>query len=159
MIRVGHLDPLLAPMQSQWRYRIMNVEYAYCTLWPNWMKMFNVEPHASFVLRSNNCCSVWDNNVKVNSNYICVVFKLMMPIDIFWCIWSIYCVPFTILHVWHANNSSQLTHWGRDKMAAVSQTTLSDAFSWMKMLEFRLRFHWSLFLRVMRQAIIWTNDG
>ena len=41
-----------------------------------------------------------------------------------------------------------LTHWGRDKMAAVSQTTPSNAFSWMKMLEFRLRFHWSLFLRV-----------
>ena len=34
----------------------------------------------------------------------------------------------------------ELTHWGRDKMAAVSQTTLSNAFSWMKMLEFRLRF-------------------
>ena len=34
------------------------------------------------------------------------------------------------------------------KMAAVSQTTLSNAFSWMKMLEFRLRFQWSLFLRV-----------
>ena len=41
-----------------------------------------------------------------------------------------------------------LTHWGQDKMAAVSQTTLSNAFSWMKMLEFRLKFHWSLFLRV-----------
>ena len=41
-----------------------------------------------------------------------------------------------------------LTHWGRDKMDAVSQTTLSKAFSWMKMLEFRLRFHWSFFLRV-----------
>ena len=40
-----------------------------------------------------------------------------------------------------------LTHCGRDKMAAVSQTTLSKAFSWMKILEFRLRFHWSLFLR------------
>ena len=44
--------------------------------------------------------------------------------------------------------SSHLTHRGRDKMATVSQTTLSNAFSWMKMLEFRLRFHWSLFLRV-----------
>ena len=31
-----------------------------------------------------------------------------------------------------------LTHWGRDKMAALSQTTRSNAFSWMKMLEFRL---------------------
>ena len=42
----------------------------------------------------------------------------------------------------------KLTHWGRDNMAAISQTTLSNAFSWMKMLEFRLKFHWSLFIRV-----------
>ena len=40
-----------------------------------------------------------------------------------------------------------LTHWGRDKMAAICQTTFSNAFSWMKMNEFRLGFHWSLFLR------------
>ena len=41
-----------------------------------------------------------------------------------------------------------LTHWGRDKMAAIFQTIFSNAFSWMKMYEFRLKFHWSLFLRV-----------
>ena len=41
-----------------------------------------------------------------------------------------------------------LTHWGRDKMDAISQTTSSSAFSWMKMFEFRLKFHWSLFLGV-----------
>ena len=35
-----------------------------------------------------------------------------------------------------------------DKMAAIFQTTFSNAFSWMKMYEFRLRFHWSLFPRV-----------
>ena len=40
-----------------------------------------------------------------------------------------------------------LTHWGRDKMADFFQTTFSKAFSWMKMNEFWLRFHWSLFLR------------
>ena len=34
-----------------------------------------------------------------------------------------------------------LTHWNRDKMAAILQTTFSNAFSWMKI----LRFHWSLF--------------
>ena len=39
-----------------------------------------------------------------------------------------------------------LTHWCRDKMVAISQTTFSSAFSWMKMYEFRLGFHWSLFL-------------
>ena len=41
-----------------------------------------------------------------------------------------------------------LTHWGRDKMDAISQTTFWSAFSWMKMFEFRLKFHGSLFLRV-----------
>ena len=41
-----------------------------------------------------------------------------------------------------------LTHWGRDKMAAIVQTTFSNAFSWMKMYKFQLRFHWSLFPRV-----------
>ena len=40
-----------------------------------------------------------------------------------------------------------LTHWGRDKMVAISQTTLSNPFSWTKIFEFRLKFHWSLFLR------------
>ena len=30
----------------------------------------------------------------------------------------------------------------------MSQTTFSNAFSWMKMFEFRLKFHWSLFPRV-----------
>ena len=32
--------------------------------------------------------------------------------------------------------------------SAISQTTFSSAFSWMKILEFRLKFHWRLFLRV-----------
>ena len=41
-----------------------------------------------------------------------------------------------------------LTHWGRGKIDAISQTTFSSAFSWMKIFAFRLKFHWSLFLRV-----------
>ena len=44
--------------------------------------------------------------------------------------------------------SELLTHWGRDKMAAIFQTTFSNGFSWMKIYEFRLTFHWSLFLGV-----------
>ena len=32
-----------------------------------------------------------------------------------------------------------LTHWGRDKIAAISQTTFASAFSWKY--KFRLRFH------------------
>ena len=46
------------------------------------------------------------------------------------------------------NSWDPLTHWGRDKMAAIFQTTFSNGFSWIKMYEFRLTFHWSLFLRV-----------
>ena len=38
-----------------------------------------------------------------------------------------------------------LTYWGRDKRAVIYQTTFSNAFSWMKMLEFRLKFRRSLF--------------
>ena len=39
-----------------------------------------------------------------------------------------------------------LTHWGRDKLALISQTTFWNVFSWMKMYEYCLGFHWSLFL-------------
>ena len=42
-----------------------------------------------------------------------------------------------------------LTHWGRHQTGAISQTTFSSAFSWMKMFQFRIKFHWRLFLRVL----------
>ena len=55
-----------------------------------------------------------------------------------------------LLMPWFLNRLTAitLTRWGRDKMAAISQTALSNTFSWMEMLEFRSKFHWSLFLRV-----------
>ena len=40
-----------------------------------------------------------------------------------------------------------LTHWGRDEMNDISQTTFSNVFSSTKMFEFRIKFHWSLFVR------------
>ena len=44
---------------------------------------------------------------------------------------------------------SKLTHPPPlDKKATISQTTFSNAFSWMKMLEFQFKFHWKLFLCV-----------
>ena len=44
---------------------------------------------------------------------------------------------------------SVLIHTLRPRqMAAFFQTTFSNAFSWMKMYQFRLRFHWGLFLLV-----------
>ena len=47
-----------------------------------------------------------------------------------------------------------LTHWGWDKMAAISQTTFSSTFSWMKMFEFRLKFHWSMLLKGLNDNIL-----
>ena len=48
-------------------------------------------------------------------------------------------------HFHDYTSALDLTHWGRDKMAAISQTTDSHVFSWIKMNEFRLKFHRSLF--------------
>ena len=48
-----------------------------------------------------------------------------------------------------------LTHWGRDEMNNISQTTFSNVFSSMKMFEFRLKSHWSMFPRV--QLIIFQH--
>ena len=75
----------------------------------------------------------------------------------------------------HKNKPSMLTHWGRNKVDAISQTTFWSTFSWTKMFQFRITFHWSLFLRVQLTIIqhwfrywlgavqakshIWTNDG
>ena len=69
----------------------------------------------------------------------------------------------------------QLTHWSRDKMTAIFQTTFFKCISWMKMYGFRLNFHWRSFqgsnqqysstgldnglAPTRRQAIIWTNGG
>ena len=51
-------------------------------------------------------------------------------------------------------------------MVAIFQTTFSNGFSWMKMYEFRLTFHWSLFLRVkstifpaLVQIMAWRRSG
>ena len=49
-------------------------------------------------------------------------------------------------------------------MAAISHTTVSNAFSWMKSFVFQFKFHWGFFSRVQLtinqnrwQAITWTN--
>ena len=58
-----------------------------------------------------------------------------------------------LMHIHHERKLSVVSSFKRNtsrpkKMAAISQTTFSNAFSEMKMYEFRLRFHLSLFLRL-----------
>ena len=48
-----------------------------------------------------------------------------------------------------------LTHWSLHKISAILQLAFSNAFSLMKMYEFQLKFHLSLFLRV--QLIIFQH--
>ena len=40
------------------------------------------------------------------------------------------------LYTFSGKTSYRLTHWGRDKMAAISQTTFANGFSWMKCINF-----------------------
>ena len=53
--------------------------------------------------------------------------------------------PSMIFRIPHLTAS--LTHWDRDKIAAILQTTFANVFSLMEMCEFGLRLHWRLSLR------------
>ena len=48
---------------------------------------------------------------------------------------------------WPVNQTPEINMWMPRQMDAISQTTFSNAFSWMKIYEFPLKFHWSLFPR------------
>ena len=54
-------------------------------------------------------------------------------------------------------------HWSWDKIAANSQEAFSNAFHWMKIMKFWLKFHWSLFLQiqltVLGQIMAWHQTG
>ena len=56
-----------------------------------------------------------------------------------------------------------LTHWYRDKITGILQTTFSDEFSWMKMYQFRWRFHPVLFpinnIPLLAQIMAWRRSG
>ena len=89
---------------------------------------------------------------------------------------SAYVNSVRVTHLlWTKLQTTILTYWGRDTMATLSQTAQWNAFSWMKMFKFGLKFHWNRFLELnwqqvsigsdngvasyRWQAIIWTNDG
>ena len=63
-------------------------------------------------------------------------------------------------------HNSFLMHWDQDKMADIFQT-FSNAFSWMKIFQLWLKFHWSLFLSkcpinnipALVQIMAWCRPG
>ena len=99
-------------------------------------------------------CSCRDN--KLSSSYLIRYFSFIHHLQ-WWKKPANGCVsnlPFQIQQVdsWMMKecNISWIRTWriDRDKIADIFQPTFSNAFSWMEMYECRLRFHWSLFLRV-----------
>ena len=86
-------------------------------------------------------------SVDISMNTNCIETGQALQGFKMWLFSLMLCSAFSIW-ICHVAFPSSLTHWGRDKMAVISKTTFSNAFSWMKMFEFRLKFLWSLFPRV-----------
>ena len=57
-----------------------------------------------------------------------------------------------LMHPWNekcvGGSNTALTHLSLDKMSVISHTTFSNAFSWINIWEFRLKFHCCLFPRI-----------
>ena len=91
----------------------------------------------------NDWFPIWcDNFVFIFS---CTTLLIQLPVMLF-IIWETeqqLCGSGYYL-VW----SGLSTYWGQDRMDTIFQTICSNAFSWMKMYEFELKFHWNLFLGV-----------
>ena len=85
----------------------------------------------------------FDRNMRSGTGARCLYFCHVQYILPSWGIhtqFSLGCVLLRFGTVQFCPDPSGLTHWGRDKMAAILQTTLSNAFSWTKISEFRLHF-------------------
>ena len=86
-------------------------------------------------------------SVKFQSNYKIFhsrkcIWKYRLPT------WRPFCPGGDEIRIEVESHDKQLNTLRPRQMDAISQTTFSNAFSWMKMFEFRLKFHWSLFPRV-----------
>ena len=136
-----HPNPYQLPwLQSNWNmesYYSHNIFYCKC------MRLFNACQKMWYVLIRNKDILV------MNSLYF--LFSCCEPMSECVCIISMCVDVRKHTSAWTKFWLPQihyLTHWSRDKMAAIFQTTYLKAFSWMKMYEFWLKFHWSLFLRI-----------
>ena len=77
------------------------------------------------------------------ANYLSAVYK--------WCPCLLHMGSdnsLTVLLIGYIPLQIDVTHYDWGKVAAVFQTTFWNGFSWIKMHQLRLIFHWSLFPRV-----------
>ena len=80
------------------------------------MSAAHTSPRVSALRRTQDICDSYDRPSKIQGGLMCSLLT------------SDCILP--------------LTHWDRANMAAIFRTTFCKAFSWMKMYEFRLIFHW-----------------
>ena len=98
-------------------------------------------------------CAQYDVIVILNSSYNLEAANNfpLLPFPIWTYRRPVYCLPSISFVSWYHDMQTlsllALNTLRPRQMAAISQTTLSNPFSWMKVFEFRLKFHWSLFLR------------
>ena len=99
-------------------------------LYPSQQKRSVSKPMFCFIITS--CFSIHCVNTKPHQDVYLIEWWIVIFVG-----W--HCMGWMRLYTQH--NTILLTHWGRDKIAAISQTTLLNAFSWIKLSEFWLKFH------------------
>ena len=145
-----------------------------------WCSPVKVDIHAWGIHQLTRCSLVtqYPFSVKFTTIFIFMISQLKPHIQIFYVGRAIYSsidyVVNLLSNITHScwcscynivACSHLLTHWGWDKMATIFQTTFSNAFPWMKMYDFWLKFHWSLFIRVqltipaLVQIMTWRRPG
>ena len=124
-----------------------------CVTRPQWLKTANITSEIIFETRciwnilSTHLSSIFLEKMCFSGYFVLLPWK--PPINTMWHFpyVSIYNPCFKS----RPNNiltaiclpSPLLRHWGRGKMDAISQTPFWNVFSWMKMYQFCLKFHWS----------------
>ena len=144
--------------------------YRHIIKWHNISSLFSVSAPEKQCLRGKRCWGSLSNK-DPNSQRPSVVWSFSPRHYWVWCFAILVDLQYsgrlaTPHRGWWATFHTYLwwTHWGRDKVADVFQTTFSNADSWMKTSEFRSAFHWSSFLKVqmtnipaMVQIIAWRR--
>ena len=118
---------------------------------------------------ANICISTWcvpDIYLVMRSTYHRVVHFLTTLENFSWRTYLFLRMGFNDAEHFYQRVSRRkvlLTHWDRDRIATIYQTTSLKAFSWIKIYVFWLKFHLILLLRVelttLPQIMAWRRSG
>ena len=121
-------------------------------VWKHSQNEFSYHPNCLVLHADHDIMEIWFKYQRENTSRM-QAFLLLVLCDLRYGMnYASDAIPVMISH-WEDHSSEAnthlltetLTHWGRDKMDGIFQTAFSNAFPWMKMYEFWLRFHWIMF--------------